>query len=196
MAATARRGVAGDLVVAGAGLAILGTSAIAAAAGGPYRWELALFRSVNDLPDAIHPPVWTVMQLGALGAGPVLGALTWRSGRGPLAERMLVGAGASWALAKGVKRVVRRGRPAALVPGTHIRGKEATGGGYLSGHAAVATALMTAAASASSPKLGGLAVAVGVARMYVGAHLPLDVVGGVGLGLVVDGVLRRYFHDE
>ena len=64
------------------GLAVLGTSAVAAAAaaGGPYRWEIALFRPVNELPDAIHPPVWTVMQLGALGAvmcgsGPTVAAL-------------------------------------------------------------------------------------------------------------------------
>lgn len=135
------------------------------------------------------------MQLGALGAGPILGIAAWRAGRNDVAVRMLIGAGASWALAKGVKQVVRRGRPAALVPGTRIRGKEATGGGYPSGHAAVATALMTAAGSMLSPKVEGLAAVVALARMYVGAHLPLDVVGGVGLGLVVDGVVRRYFHE-
>jgi membrane-associated phospholipid phosphatase len=28
----------------------------------------------------------------------------------------------------------------------------------------------------------------------VGAHLPLDVIGGVGLGLLVDGALDRYLH--
>ena len=73
------------------GLAVLGTSAVAAAAaaGGPYRWEIALFRPVNELPDAIHPPVWTVMQLGALGAGPALGALAWRRDRRDLATRMV-----------------------------------------------------------------------------------------------------------
>src|SRR3954451_17332350 len=107
------------------GLLALGTSAVATATRGPYRWELALFRPVNDLPDAIHPPVWAVMQLGALGAGPVLGAAAWRAGRRDLAVRMVAGATASWALAKAAKRVVRRGRPAALVPGTRVRGKEA-----------------------------------------------------------------------
>jgi len=179
------------------GLLVLGTSAIAAATGGPYRWELALFRPVNDLPDALHPPVWTVMQLGALGAGPVLGTVAWTAGRRELAARMVAGATASWALAKAVKRVVRRGRPVRLVPHTHVRGKEATGLGYLSGHAAVAMSLTAAAASAMPDHrrlFGAAAAGVGLARMYVGAHLPLDVVGGVGLGLVVDGVLRRYLH--
>ena len=61
---------------------------------------------------------------------------------------MVADAAATWALAKVVKRIVQRGRPAALVPGTHVRGKEATGFGYLSGHAGVATALMVAAAAA------------------------------------------------
>jgi undecaprenyl-diphosphatase len=54
---------------------------------------------------------------------------------------------------------------------------------------------MMAATSASSRELGGLAVAVGVARMYVGAHLPLDVIGGFGLGLAVDATVRRYLRS-
>jgi len=178
---------------------VLGTSAVAAATGGPYQCELAVFRSVNDLPDAIHPPVWAVMQVGALGAGPVLGAVAWQAGYRDLATRMVAGATASWALAKLVKRVVRRGRPAGLVPGTHVRGKEATGLGYLSGHSAVAVALMTAMTSAAPHRrrlFGTAAAGVGLARMYVGAHLPLDVVGGAGLGLVVDSVVRRYLHND
>ncbi len=35
-----------------------------------------------------------------------------------------------------------------------------------------------------------LAPAVCLARVYVGAHLPLDVVGGAGLGLAVAGCVR------
>src|SRR5205814_295598 len=81
-------------------------------------------------------------------------------------------------LAKVVKRVVRRGRPAQLVDGTRVRGKEATGLGYLSGHAAVAASLMLAVASAVPRKsrlCAAAAASVGVACMYVGAQLPLDV---------------------
>ena len=38
--------------------------------------------------------------------------------------------------------------------------------------------------------LGAAAAATGVARMYVGAHLPLDIVGGVGLGLALGSAAR------
>jgi len=85
---------------------------------------------------------------------------------------------------------VQRPRPVALVPGTRCRGAEAAGLGYVSGHAATITAL----AAAALPHLRGGARAallvevplVSFARAYVGAHLPLDVVGGVALGTAAD----------
>jgi undecaprenyl-diphosphatase len=155
--------------------------------------ELRVFRAVNDLPDALFPPVLVVMQGGALGAAPVAAVLAQAVGRPRLARRLLMGGGCAWALSKAVKRFVQRPRPVALVPGTHCRGQDATGLGYVSGHAAVAVAL----AAAALPELGprgrhAVAVAVpvvGLARMYVGAHLPLDVVGGAALGVAVDAAL-------
>jgi undecaprenyl-diphosphatase len=108
-----------------------------------------------------------------------------------------VAATVDWAVSKGVKRIVRRGRPFDFAPHTRIRGKQATGLGYLSGHSAIATSLMVGMATLTGRKApwAALAGTVGLARMYVGAHLPLDVVGGFGLGLAVDDVVRRYLHD-
>jgi undecaprenyl-diphosphatase len=38
--------------------------------------------------------------------------------------------------------------------------------------------------------LAAVAATVAFARLYVGAHMPLDVVGGAATGLVVDAVLE------
>jgi len=154
------------------------------------RREQKAFRMVNNLPDLLYVPTWPVMQLGALGAAPATAVVALAAGNRPLAGRLLSTGTAAWALAKVVKRMVRRGRPMALLAGVRTRGHEPTGLGYLSGHAAVSVALATAA----WPHLGtagrraalGLVAVVGLSRMYVGAHLPLDVAGGAALGLLVD----------
>jgi membrane-associated phospholipid phosphatase len=152
--------------------------------------EASAFRAVNGLPDALYRPAWAVMQLGAFGAVPAAAATAWLAGDGELAMRLLAGGTGAWALSKLVKEIVRRPRPTALLAGTRGRGRDATGLGYLSGHAAVVVALGVAAL----PRLGPAGRAftltaiplVGLTRVYVGAHLPLDIAGGVALGLVTD----------
>ena len=174
-----------------AGLAVLGGTLLPIERDRVGRREQRTFHLLNGLPDELYGPAWPVMQLGALGAAPATAAVAAAVGNRPLAVRLCtVGTGA-WILAKVVKRVVRRGRPMSLLTGVRTRGQEASGLGYLSGHAAVATALTAAA----FPHLGArgrrvalaLAAAVGFSRIYVGAHLPLDVAGGAALGLLVDG---------
>ena len=93
------------------------------------------------------------MQLGALGAAPAAAGVAWLAGDRPLAVRLLAGGTSAWALSKVVKRMVRRPRPAMLLPGTRRRGREAAGLGYLSGHAGVAVALGAAAFPRFGPGL-------------------------------------------
>jgi membrane-associated phospholipid phosphatase len=61
--------------------------------------------------------------------------------------------------------------------------------GYPSGHAAVAWAItIIVLASLGRPwRIAAivLAVVVPIVRMYVAAHLPLDLIGGAALGIVV-----------
>jgi glycosyltransferase 2 family protein len=177
----------------GAGAAALLVTAIAAHRDHVGRCEAAAFRAVNGLPGSLYPPAWAVMQLGTLGAAPAAAGVAWLAGDRELAGRLLAGGTGAWALSKVFKQMVGRPRPAALLPGTHVRGREAAGLGYLSGHAGMAVVL----GAAAFPRLGkaGRAVTlsavplVGLTRVYVGAHLPLDVAGGAALGFVVEAVL-------
>ena len=177
----------------GAGTAALLVTAMAVRRDRVGRCEAAAFRAVNGLPGCLHRPAWAVMQLGTLGAAPAAAGVAWLAGDRELAGRLLAGGTGTWALSKVFEHVVRRPRQAALLPGTRVRGREAAGLGYLSGHAGVAVAL----GAAAFPRLGKAeravtltaAPVVGLTRIYVGAHLPLDVAGGAALGFVVEAAL-------
>lgn len=160
-----------------------------------------MFRAVNGLPRFLYAPVWVVMQLGSGLAIPVIGGVAFVFRRVRLAVGLAVAGGAANVLASVFKSVVRRGRPSALLTHVTVRGGLVTGNGYPSGHTAVAFALATVVALwfGARSRFSRLALAaaavVGFARLYVGAHFPLDVVGGAALGTICGAiaalVLRR-----
>jgi undecaprenyl-diphosphatase len=96
--------------------------------------------------------------------------------------------------AKVVKGIWPRGRPDGLLSDVVIRGAEAHGRGFVSGHAATLMALATVAWPWLGRRgriiVGVLVTVVCLSRVYVGAHLPLDVVGGAALGLAIGGAVR------
>ncbi len=178
--------------IAAAGVAVVAWSACRARSRDVSPAEARVFRAFNDASDLVLPAAWSVMQLGSLGSVFARSvAIGQRGDRGEAVRVAVIGT-ALWGGVKLVKPLVGRGRPAAHLPDVHVRGAPQSGLGYPSGHAAVSLAL--ALLGTTKPvwrpvDLTG-AAATAAARMYVGAHLPLDIVGGASLGFVVGSLAR------
>ena len=160
--------------------------------------ERSVFAAFNQLGPAWAIVLFPVMQLGTLFAGPSAALAATLIGRRLLAGELLFAGLGGWFISRAAKLAVGRPRPSFFVPETIIRGGEAGGLGYPSGHVTVATALVTVLAAWLPRRweapLWVLVALVGIGRMYVGAHLPLDVVGGVVLGAVVGAGVRALSH--
>jgi membrane-associated phospholipid phosphatase len=180
------------LLVLGCGVLLLAAWPVdAGRVPGP---EAAVFRVLNGTTVLPFVIVWPVMQLGNVAVVPVSALLAAAFRRWRLAAELLVAGSAAYVAAKVVKGIWPRGRPDALLADVVIRGDAALGRGFVSGHAATLAALATVAWPWLGPR-GRVVVAVVVAlvclaRVYVGAHLPLDVVGGAALGLAIGGLVR------
>jgi len=189
------RGLRTGALVAGAGLVVLVVCGLIARDGTVGSVERSVFRALNELPEWLEPPLWVFQQLGnivvALVVVLALAALL-RNRR--LALAAVLGVVAKLALERVVKAVVERRRPGTSLGDIVARGDVALDGlSFPSGHAVITTAFAVALTAA----LPGLWRAVpwvvvalnGLGRIYVGAHNPLDVVAGCGLGLVIGGGL-------
>jgi undecaprenyl-diphosphatase len=186
------------LVAAAVGALILAVTWVASS-GSVADLEEDVFRWFNsDLPDGLEPFMWLPMQFGAIGAvAAVAIAQVWFTRQWlPAVATAVVGL-ENWALAKVVKSMVDRGRPGVEIDDVIHRGGSIGGGldagnGFVSGHTAIATALAVAVTLALPRRWRWvpwvLVVCVAVGRMYFGAHLPLDLIGGSGLGLLLAGV--------
>jgi undecaprenyl-diphosphatase len=157
-------------------------------------WERDLFVRIASLPDAATPALWLPMQFGSLWGPVATSAAVWvRTKDARRASGTLVVGVAAWQAAKLVKSQVRRGRPASLIDDAVRRSGTPTDGlGFPSGHSAVAfgvaAVLRPHCGSGGRIALDALASTVGIARIDVAAHLPLDVVGGAALGDLLGSV--------
>lgn len=184
----------GDLVWLAVALLLLVLSALPVDEHSLSGAERSVFDAVNSVPGVPFAPVWLLMQAGNVAAVPLaaVGALAARRLR--LAGGVVLAGALAYAGAKVVKQFVTRGRPSTLIDDVETHGTAAEGLGFVSGHAAVAVALAVVAFVYLGPRarwaVVALAAFVCVARVYVGAHLPLDVVGGAALGVAVGAGVR------
>ena len=184
----------GDVVRVAVGLVLVAACSLVASLEAVSGVETGLFRAINSLPSWLYGPLWLVMQLGSLAAVFVVTALAGLFRRFRLALELLAAGLIAYYSAMGLKNVVDRARPAGLVTGVMVRGHPASGLGFPSGHAAVSFALSATAVPFLARRwrrvIWLLPLTVGFARVFVGAHFPLDVAGGFALGFLVGALVH------
>ncbi len=194
----------GWLIALTGALGIAVGCALIAASGTVGSWEEAVFHAINDLPDWLYGPMW-VFQLAGLLLVPLVvavGAAAFRRWR--LAIALVLFVPLKLAVEKlVVKQLVERERPGTTICGApddfdpdcgNFRGDVPLEGlSFVSGHAIIAWGVATLL----WPVLPGrwklvpvtIAAMNALARVYLGAHNPLDVIGGGAIGIAIGAVL-------
>lgn len=176
-----------------ASLAVFAACAVVVADGRVGPVERAVFHAVNGLPDWLYRPMLVAQYLGVLAMPLVVaaGALAWRRWR--LAAALVLVVPLKLGAERAAKLLVQRERPGTTVPDAILHGVPSAGLSFTSGHAIITFAIAGLLALVLPRRWAVVAFVLAtlnaVARVYLGAHNPLDVVGGAAIGLAIAAVL-------
>jgi len=187
------------VVVIAAAVAVAALSGAIAAGGDVPDWERSIFDAINGLPDWLEPLMWVFQLAGLLfvPVGVAVVALVLRRYRLAIALVALVPLKLLVEKAI-VKQVVERERPGTSICDldescANFRDAPLEGLSFVSGHAIIAWGVAALVWPWVTTRwrvvVTVIAALNAIARIYLGAHNPLDVVGGAGVGVAVGVVL-------
>ncbi len=177
---------------------------VVASSGEVPGWEEAIFHAVNDLPDWLEGPMYLFQLAGLLLVPLVVAAVAAALRRWRLALALALLVPAKLIVEKlVVKQLVERERPGTTICGApddldptcaRFRGDVPLDGlSFVSGHAIVAWGVAAILWPVLPRGWRWLPVAIAalnaIARVYLGAHNPLDVVGGAAVGIAIGAAL-------
>lgn len=194
--------------VLGVALLVAVASGWVAATGDVPGWEESIFHALNDLPGWLYRAMWLFQLAGLLLVPLAVAAVAAAFRKWWLAAALVVFVPLKLLVEKGVvKQLVERERPGTTICGfdaddpsafdsacANFRGDVPLDGlSFVSGHAIIAWGV----AALLWPVLPGrwhwlpvtIATLNAVARVYLGAHNPLDVIAGGAVGVAIGASL-------
>jgi membrane-associated phospholipid phosphatase len=189
-------------LVAAASAVVVGATYWMALQPGADEAQTAVVRWINDPP----PPFGAVLAATNSLFRPVplavvaLALFAWimvtarGSARWEVLRAMVIGFALAELVTQVLKRVADQARPTASIPGLDVHGypKDPYGNAYPSAHTSVAVGLVAALWPwlTRPQRAAGATVALLVAlnRLYIGAHWPVDVIGGAAIGVFAGAV--------
>lgn len=151
--------------------------------------ESFVFETIYGLPDGLAPLFLTITQLGSGWMVLVLALVAVTDKIRGLAFKVVVNGAATFIAVEYAKIMIARPRPFVLQDSVESREPLVAGYGFPSGHTAMTTVLgftlLPYLPRRFRPIVPVLVVLVGLSRIYLGVHAPLDIIGGLAIGLVI-----------
>ena len=158
-------------------------------------WEINVFNLIYEWPRFLRPFFFAITQLGSIYMLTLLLLIYFLRKRINVMLRLFLTGTAAYLAAGVAKDLWGRVRPHEFLENIAALDYVVRGPGFPSGHTAMAAAIGLTVAyhmpKKRRPIVLTLVFLVGLSRIYLGVHAPLDIVGGFAIGWAVYAAFRH-----